>query len=97
MNSEHIVKMETTKDLQQKLKERNSSLSDFSKRYGYKYRTVCIVAQRWWHRKDRNPHGGITKMILNDLRKEIESEKAILARELVIKAAFMDDDNDSVA
>ncbi len=38
-----------------------------------------------------------TGNIYRYLRGEINSEKAILARELVIKATFLDDDNDSVA
>lgn len=67
--------MNTTQDLQRELRDKGTSLNDFASRHGYKYRTVCIVAQRWWHRNDRTPHGGLARAILAELKKEIAIEK----------------------
>lgn len=64
--------MNTTQDLRQALRDNGTSFADFAERNGYKYRTVCIVAQRWWHRKDREPHGGLARLILDDLKKETQ-------------------------
>lgn len=59
-------------ELKQLLQEKEDSLSAFAKRNGYKYTTVCSVAQRWWSRHDRKPHGGISRKILKKLRKEFK-------------------------
>jgi len=63
--------MKSDKDLQKELRSRGSSIPDFARRHGYHCRTVYIVVQRWWHRDDRTPHGGIAREILAALKAEI--------------------------
>ena len=68
MNTEHKQIMTTTQELQQKLQENGGSLYDFAVSHEYKYRTVCTVAQRWWHRRNESqPHGGLSREILSKL------------------------------
>jgi hypothetical protein len=50
------------------------TLYDFAKRRGYVYRTVCITVQRWGHRTDRTPHGGLARQIMADLKAELFQE-----------------------
>lgn len=60
--------MTTTQELQQKLKDNGGSLYDFAVSHEYNYRTVCTVAQRWWHRRNETkPHGGLSRVIMKDL------------------------------
>jgi hypothetical protein len=47
------------------------SLYDFAKRHGYVYRTVCITVQRWGRRTDRQPHGGLARQIMAELKIEL--------------------------
>jgi len=65
--------MNTVKGLRAALRKKGTSINDFSQRNGYNYRTVCVVAQRWWHRDDREPHGGIARSILKDLKHEVNA------------------------
>ena len=54
-----------------KLKERGKSLRGWAIERGYHPRTVSTVTQRWEQRTDRNPHGGIARQIMADLRREL--------------------------
>lgn len=55
-----------------KLKERGKSLRGWAIEHGYPPRTVQLVVQRWGQRSDRQPHGGIGRQIMADLRRELE-------------------------
>lgn len=65
--------MKTNQDLKQLLKENGSSLRQFSIAKGYNYRTVLIVAQRWWYRADKQPHGGIARKIMLELTEYVHN------------------------
>ena len=56
-----LNEVETSADLQKRLEAANDSLYSFANRNDFNYRTVCTVAQRWWHRRDRTPHGGLAQ------------------------------------
>jgi len=58
-------------DLRSLVKERKLSLPDFARRKGHNYVTVFVTLQRWGHRNDRQPHGGIARRIMADLRAEL--------------------------
>lgn len=62
--------MQSVPDLKQILEEKKDNLHAFSKRHRYEYMTVRLVVERWWHRVDKKPHGGISRQILKKLRKE---------------------------
>lgn len=64
----------STLDLSTILRNRGVSLYSFAKRHGYVYRTVCITVQRWGHRTDRTPHGGLARQIMADLKAELFSQ-----------------------
>lgn len=64
--------MTDTPELKEILADKEDSLYAFAKRNNYKYTTVCSVAKRWWSRHDRKPHGGISRKILNKMRKEFK-------------------------
>lgn len=60
-----------TQDLHSLVRSRGFSLPDFARRRGYLYHTVFVTVQRWGHRTDRQPHGGIARQIMADLRAEL--------------------------
>lgn len=66
-------KMTDIPELKEILQEKEDSLYAFAKRNNYKYTTVLSVAQRWWSRHDRKPHGGISREILKKMRKEFKT------------------------
>jgi gp16 family phage-associated protein len=55
-----------------KLKERGKTLRAWALERGYVPRTAYDVVQRWGHRTDRKPLGGISRQIMADLRRELE-------------------------
>ena len=64
--------MNTNQHVKNILKEHGSSLTQFAADKGYNYRTACTVAQRWWHREDKKPHGGIARQIMIDLKDYVQ-------------------------
>jgi hypothetical protein len=70
--TQELSDVETSEQLQLRLAQQNpkDSLHAFSIRNEYNYRTVCTVAQRWWHRRDRQPHGGLARDIMSKMQAE---------------------------
>jgi hypothetical protein len=71
INSEDNNMAPPTQDLKALVKERGFSLPDFARRKGYGYVTVFTTLKRWGHRNDRQPHGGLARQIMADLRAEL--------------------------
>lgn len=55
-------------NIKAKLKENGTSLRRWALENGYAPRTVHAVVRRWEHRADRQPHGGIARQIMVNLR-----------------------------
>lgn len=55
-----------------KLRKCGKSLHAWALAHGYPPSTVYNVVQRWEHRTDRQPHGGISRQIMAELRRELE-------------------------
>lgn len=73
INTENNNPPPPTQDLKALIKELGFSLPNFARRRGYGYVTVFTTLKRWGHRTDRQPHGGIARQIMADLRAEVLS------------------------
>ena len=56
------------------LRARGTSVPAWARAHGYQPRTVYQVIERWAHRTDRPPHGGMARQIIADLRAELGPE-----------------------
>lgn len=57
------------------------SLRKWAKANSYPERTVQITVQRWAHRTDRVPHGGLARQIMAKLRTDITSAQLEVAHQ----------------
>lgn len=62
-----------SKPIKVKLRERGTSLRGWALARGYQVRTVQNAVQRWEHRQDRAPHGGLSRRIMADLHQDLEA------------------------
>lgn len=67
LNREHTII-----DYKAKLREKGKSLRSWALAKGYPVRTVAVVVQRWGNRTDLVPHGGISRQIMAELRRELD-------------------------
>ena len=72
--TQETITIETSDQLQKRLAAQGDSLYSFATRHAFNYRTVCVVAQRWWHRSDRKPHGGIARDIIEKMQAEFSHD-----------------------
>jgi hypothetical protein len=49
-----------------------ASLAKWAKAYGHKPVTAGVVVRTWWHRTDRIPHGGLSRLVMADLRTTLD-------------------------
>lgn len=45
-----------------------ASLAHWAKAHGHKPVTAGVVVRTWWHRPERTPHGGLSRLVMIDLR-----------------------------
>lgn len=64
----------TVGQVKARLMERDSNLSQFAKKRGYKPRMVQQTLKRFAGKNERQPRGLLTYRILRDLSREIEQE-----------------------
>ena len=44
------------------------SMAHWATTFGHKPVTAGVVVRTWWHRADRIPHGGLSRLVMADLR-----------------------------
>ena len=49
-----------------------SGVDEWAKAHHYKAPTVCVTLRNWGARTDREPHGGLGRQIMRDLRTTLE-------------------------
>lgn len=50
---------------------KGTNLRQWAIAHGHQYATVHTVLQRWAHRHDRDPLGGLSRIIIKELREEL--------------------------
>ncbi|MER2527432.1 MAG: hypothetical protein ABTR07_05845 [Candidatus Competibacter denitrificans] len=66
--------MDEILEIKRRLKDKGLSLRQWSLAHGFNEHTANTTLKRWGGRKDRAPHGGISREIMNKLRKEVKQE-----------------------
>lgn len=56
------------------LRRRGTSVTRWAEAHGYRWRTVYSVIEVWVGRTDREPHGGIARQVLTDLRSDLGAD-----------------------
>lgn len=63
----------TQQKIAEALKQNRTNLRAWAKAHNYKYNTVWNTVMRWAGRDDRTPHGGIARLIMEDLEAYVEA------------------------